>query len=305
MATSGVKAAAITWSSPPSFVVTVVGHLSQTEIGPMADAGGARCLYDHSYYRILSLARSGTMFSGKGSKLIILLILLAALVVACAPTSGASTGSTAVIANSITVVGSGEAFGQPDEAKVQIGVETFNADVSQATAENEATLQAVMAALSEQGIAAEDIQTSNYNLWAEQRYGDNGPEGIAGYRVTNQVSVTIRDIDKVSDVLTAVTGAGANSIYGVSFSVADPVALEAEAREKAIANARERAESLAQLSNLTLGDVQVISEVIGQVPPLLGLGGGGGVAVDQGGATSISPGQLSYQVQVQVTYGIE
>lgn len=244
------------------------------------------------------------MFSGKVSKLIILLALLAVLVAACTAAPGASSGSAAVVPNSVTVVGSGEAFGQPDEAKVQIGVETFNADVSQATAENEATLQAVMAALSELGIAAEDIQTSNYNLWAEQRYGENGPEGIAGYRVTNQVSVTIRDIDKVGDVLTAVTSAGANSIYGVSFSVADPAALEAEAREKAIANARERAESLAQLSNVMLGEIQIISEVIGQVPPLLGLGGGGGFAVEQA-ATSISPGQLSYRVQVQVTYGIE
>lgn len=243
------------------------------------------------------------MFSEKGTRLIILLALVALLAAACTATPGATNGSAAV-PNSITVIGSGEAFGQPDEARVQIGVETFNTDVSQATAENETTLEAVMAALTEQGIAAEDIQTSNYSLWAEQRYGENGPEGIAGYRVTNQVSVTIRDIDKVGDVLTAVTNAGANSIYGVSFSVADPAALEAEAREKAIANARERAESLAQLSNVTLGDIQVVSEVIGQVPPFMGLGGGG-MAVEQGGPTSVSPGQLSYRVQVQVTYGIE
>lgn len=247
------------------------------------------------------------MFSGKETKLIILLALLATLIVACTPTPGAANGNAAVVPNSVTVVGSGEAFGQPDEAHVQIGVETFNADVSQATAENEATLQAVMATLEEHGIAAEDIQTSNYNLWAEQKYGENGPEGIAGYRVSNQLSVTIRDIDKVGEVLTAVTEAGANSIYGVSFSVADPAALEAEAREAAIANARERAESLAELSSVTLGDIQVISEVIGQVPlPMMGLGGGGGAfAAEQGGPTSISPGQLSYRVQVQVTYGIE
>lgn len=246
------------------------------------------------------------MFSGKETKLIILLALLATLIVACTPTPGAANGNAAVVPNSVTVVGSGEAFGQPDEAHVQIGVETFNADVSQATAENEATLQAVMATLEEHGIAAEDIQTSNYNLWAEQKYGENGPEGIAGYRVSNQLSVTIRDIDKVGEVLTAVTEAGANSIYGVSFSVADPAALEAEAREAAIANARERAESLAELSSVTLGDIQVISEVIGQVPlPMMGLGGGGGAFAAEGGPTSISPGQLSYQVQVQVTYGIE
>ena len=99
-----------------------------------------------------------------------------------------------------------------------------------------------MTALNTLGIAAEDIQTSNYGLWAEQRYTDEGPQGIAGYHVSNQVSVTIRDINKLSDVLAAVTEAGANGIAGIAFSVDDPAALEAEAREKAVADARTRAE---------------------------------------------------------------
>ena len=209
-------------------------------------------------------------------------------------------------AGTITVVGRGEAFGQPDEAHAQIGVETFAREVNEATAQNEAAIEAIMETLREQGIAAEDIQTSNYNLWAEQRYGENGPEGIAGYRVNNQLSVTMRDIDKVSEVLTAVTAAGANSIYGVTFSVADSAALEAEARAAAMDDARERAASLAELSGVTLGDIQIVTEVIGQpYAPFYGLGGGGGSAQDLGGGPSVSPGQLSYQVQVQVTFQIQ
>ncbi len=225
---------------------------------------------------------------------------------ACVPAGTETAVEPAAATGGITVIGRGEAFGQPDEAYLNVGVETFAVEVTTATAENEEKIQTIITTLKEQGIAAEDIQTSNYSLWAEQIYGERGPEGIAGYRVNNQVQVTIREVEKVGDVLTAVTNAGANSIYGVSFSVADPAALEAEAREEAIANAQERARLLAELSGVTLGDVVAVSEVIGQMPyrEMGGLGGGGYMAAEAAG-TSISPGQLSYHVEVQVTFAIK
>jgi hypothetical protein len=236
---------------------------------------------------------------------VLALLALAAILAACSgPATTSAAANPAVSVGGITVIGQGEAFGQPDQAQVQVGVETFAPEVSQATSENEAAIQAIMDALTAQGIDAKDIQTTNYNLWAEQIYGDQGPEGIAGYRVNNQVNVTIRDIDKVGDVLTAVTEAGANSIYGVYFSVADPAALEDEARAAAVADARERAASLAELGGVQLGDVQIISEVIGQAMPMP-MGLGGGFAMEQAAAPSISPGQLSYNVQVQVTFAIK
>jgi hypothetical protein len=249
------------------------------------------------------------MLSNKKITLVLVVILLAlgALAVACtgAAQAGASQTAAQPVANpgGITVVGQGEAFGRPDQAEVQVGVDILADSVAEATSQNEAIIQQIMDALEDEGIAAEDIQTTNYSLWAEQRYGDSGPEGIAGYRVTNQVNVTIRDIDAVSGVLEAVTAAGANSIYGVYFTVADPAALEAEARAQAMADARERAESLAELGSVELGQILVISEVIGQpVQPLLDRGG---AMAQEAAGPSISPGQLSYHVQVQVTYGIQ
>lgn len=239
---------------------------------------------------------------------ILVLLALAVALVACGgPSIGATSAAPASSVGGITVVGQGEAFGQPDQAVVQIGIETFAKEVSQATSENEAAIQAIIDALTAQDIAAEDIQTTNYNLWAEQTYGDQGPEGIAGYRVSNQVSVTIRDIDTVGEVLTAVTEAGANNIFGVYFSVSDPATLETEARAAAVADARNRAASLAELGNVKLGDIQIISEVIGQTPmPYMFDGFGGGFAVEEAAmGPSISPGQLSYNIQVQVTFGIK
>jgi uncharacterized protein YggE len=244
------------------------------------------------------------MSKTKTTLMVLFLLGITAVLIACNPAASTATAAQAPLATGgITVVGQGEAYGTPDQAQVQVGVETFAPTVSEATAQNEATLQQIMDALAALGIPTEDIQTTNYSLWAEQIYGDNGPEGIAGYRVNNQVNVTIRDIDQVSDVLTAVTEAGANSIYGINFSVADPAALEEEARAAAMADARVRGESLAALAGVELGDVVVISEVIGQ--PIAPMGGGMAMADMAAAGPSISPGQLSYLVQVQVTFGIQ
>ena len=199
----------------------------------------------------------------------------------------AQSGST-VNAGGVTVVGQGTAYGQPDQATVVVGVESFAATVAEATTQNQTTLDNVMAALAAAGIAAEDIQTTNYSLFAEQTYGENGPTGIAGYRVSNQVNVKIRDIALVGDVLAAVTEAGANSIYGVNFSVADPAALEAEARALAMQDAANRAASLAELGNVALGDITVISEVVGT--PVMPLSGGYAMEQAASAAPGISPG---------------
>jgi uncharacterized protein YggE len=251
------------------------------------------------------------IMSNKKSLIAVLLVLVMGMALAACngalPAQPGSAAAQQTISNTggITVVGQGTAYGQPDQATVIVGVDSFAPTVQEATTQNQTTLDNVMAALEAVGIAAEDIQTTNYSLYAEQIYGDRGPEGIAGYRVSNQVNVKIRDIAVVGDVLAAVTEAGANAIYGVNFSVADPAALEAEARAAAVADARKRAESLAELGGVALGDVTIISEVVGT--PVMPLGmGGSGVAMEQAAsAPGISPGQLSYQVQVQVTYGIQ
>jgi len=250
--------------------------------------------------------------SNKKSLITMLVVLLMGLALAACnaatPAQTAAPGQqpgTVVTNGGITVVGQGTAYGQPDQAMVVVGVDTFAPTVAEATAQNQTTLDKVMAALTAAGIADEDIQTTNYSLYAEQIYGDKGPEGIAGYRISNQVNVKIRDISRVGDVLGAVTEAGANAIYGVNFSVADPAALEAEARAQAMEDAAKRAASLAELGNVTLGDVKVISEVVGQPVMPLGMGGGGFAMEQAASAPGISPGQLSYQVQVQVTYNIQ
>jgi uncharacterized protein YggE len=121
--------------------------------------------------------------------------------------------------------------------------------------------------------------------------------------VSNQLNVTVRDIDKVGDVLAQAAAAGANSIYGVSFNVADPATFEAAAREQAVADARERAQSLAELSGKTLGDVVSITEVIGSVPVPLYNRNMGNAAAESG--VTVSAGTLTFTTSVQVTFELK
>jgi hypothetical protein len=204
----------------------------------------------------------------------------------------------------ITVLGEGTVATQPDVAQIQVGVEVKGDNAQEASAEAAETMDAILTALTKAGVATKDIQTTGYNIYVEQRVG---PDGVATdeviYHVGNSVSVTVRDLDTVGDVLDASIAAGANSIYGVNFSVDDPDEVMAEARSLAAADALARAEELAGLHGVALGEVVSISEVInGMAVPMfdsvnasMGLGSAAG---------PISPGELEMTARLQVVYAI-
>jgi len=193
-------------------------------------------------------------------------------------------------AQTITVVGQGSVRVQPDIARVSVGVETTADAIAEGVTDNEAQMSAILAALEAAGIDAKDIQTTNFSISLD-RY----PEPLP--RVEGAETV-----DMVGDVLDAVIEAGANNIWGVSFTVEDPAAAQADARIDAIADARQRAGALAELSEVQLGPVMSVSEVIsGGSSPVLAMAERA-VAYD---SATISPGELEITYQVQVTYFIE
>jgi uncharacterized protein YggE len=202
----------------------------------------------------------------------------------------------------ISVVGEGVVRTAPDIAYAIIGVETISDTVKLAADKNARLMAAVTGALKAQGIAAEDIQTSSYNVYTERQPSiEGGAAGQALYHVSNTARIAVRELDTVSAVLDAAIEAGANSIGGVSFSIADPEPLVAQAREKAMADALAKAGDLARLANVRLGMVMQVSE------PMIS---GGAIAIaeslDRGGSgPSISPGQIEVSDQVQVVYVIE
>ena len=206
----------------------------------------------------------------------------------------------------ITVVGQGSVRVQPDIVQVTIGVDTTADTVSQAVADNEETMTAVLAALEKAGIAEKDIQTTNYSIQLDNSQvpvpeaGSSATPAKPVYRVSNMVNVTVRDLESVGDVLDAAIAAGANNIWGISFSLSDPSAAQADARVKAVDDAKARAQTLAELNGVKLGPVMSVSEIVSGGPvPLAATY----ESAAKGGA--ISPGELEITYQVQVSYFIE
>jgi uncharacterized protein len=207
----------------------------------------------------------------------------------------------------ITVVGVGRVSLVPDIAKINVGVEKRAATVSEAKSTVDQQMEAILAALKELSVAERDIQSSYYSIYYEQepyqpvaREEGSAAEPQGSYRVSSMLEVTVRDVEKAGDMLNALVTAGANQVYGVNLTVSDDQKWQNEAREKAIADAKARAEDFARLTGVGLGQVLSVSEVIGGAVPYAtyaerGMGGGGGIA----------PGELEMSTQVQVTFAIQ
>ncbi|HEX2622709.1 MAG TPA: SIMPL domain-containing protein [Phototrophicaceae bacterium] len=238
-------------------------------------------------------------FSGKILAIAGVGALVAALAVmalpALAQTATGGSGASYPL-NTITVVGSGVAYGAPDMATVEVGVNVVNASVTEAFTEANTKAKAIVDALVALGIAPEDIATTNLSVYTVT---DDTGLTVTGYNVSNSVRVTVRDVAKAGDVIDAAIQAGANTLNNLSFDIADHSALESQAREKALGDAKVRAEEYAKLIGATLGDVIVVTEnTVGGAIPM--------AAYDMkaSGGAFVTAGQTEVSIQTQVTYQI-
>jgi uncharacterized protein len=244
-----------------------------------------------------------------GLVVMVVVVALGGLAVALAGGPGSAQPAAAQAApqsaaRSITVVGTGKVSGKPDIGRVTVGIETQAPLLQEAVDENKAKMSGLLETLKKLGLADQDIRTSNYSVYTERVAPPAaGAEAAASqliYHVTNQVEVTVRDVNQIGEVLDKAVAAGANNIYGVNFSVEDTARLEAEARAKAVEDARARAESLAQLNGLQLGEVLTVSEVVGgaAVPMYR-------AAEGLGGGTPVQPGELEMSFSIQISYAVK
>ena len=195
------------------------------------------------------------------------LLIGVVLFVGCGSEIGSSNGSVDV--NMITqqqgiwVSGEGKVTVVPDIAMLILGIEAQEEDVATAQAEASAAMDDVMQALDDQGIAGEDIQTVYFNITEATRWDMlTETQEVIGYRVTNTVSVKVREVEKAGEVIDAVVVAGGNMIRinSISFTVEDPSPYYEDARALAIGYARAKAEQLASETGITLGNITYISE---------------------------------------------
>jgi len=204
----------------------------------------------------------------------------------------------------LTVMGSAESILTPDIAYIYIGVHTENVDAKTAISENNTKSQKVIDALKAAGIADKDLRTTNFSVYPNQQFGTNGESKGITYVVDNTVYVTVRDLAKMGDILDAATTAGANSISGIQFDIADKNTALSGARKNAITNARQLADETAQAAGVTLGPIQSInySSFNQPVPMFAGKGG----AMDAtSSSVPVSAGQLTLTVDVTIVYEIQ
>jgi uncharacterized protein YggE len=230
--------------------------------------------------------------------LLALVVALGALVTLAARPQTIAAATTDAPARHITVVGHGQANAIPDTASIQMGVQSEAATAREALTDNNTKMAALITKLKELGIAEKDIQTSNINIYP--RY-DNEGRDVLGYQVSNTVTVKIRNVNGAGALLDQVVDAGANSMSGIAFMVDDAKALEQQARDQAIADARARAESMAQTAGATIGQVLSITENIGSAPPMpLMRQEAKAMATDA--MVAVQPGEQTIAAQVQITY---
>lgn len=233
-------------------------------------------------------------------------LALVAVVILATGCAGLGAGSQSYPTNQISVAGSGEAYGKPDVAYVDLGIDVTNPSVSSALDQANQAMSAVQEAIKEAGVAEEDIQTTSFNIYPEDRYDPQTgqPTGERVFHAQNILRVTVRDVSKVGAVIDAGTGAGANTVHNVSFGILETEALASEARTKAVADAKKRAEQLAKELGVKLGSATLISETYGSVPVFEPSFATKDSAVGRGGGAVVSSGQLVVSVQVNVTFNL-
>jgi len=230
--------------------------------------------------------------------------LLAAIALAC------TLASPALADGLITIEGRGEVSAAPDTAYVTSGVTSQGATAREALDANSAAMAELIETLKAAGIESRDIQTSGFSVNPNYVYTDqrdaNGytlPPRINGYVVTNSVSVRVRELPALGRVLDQAVTVGANTINGVTFAVADPTALLDDARRKAFADARRKAELYATAAGESLDDLVSVTEAqtYGQPQPMM---------MRQSADMAASPvpvetGELTFEIAVTVAWSLD
>ena len=213
----------------------------------------------------------------------------------------ATDGTTATPEHTISVSGTGKVVLSPDIADIRLGVSATARTVKAAREAAAASMTAVIASLKKLGIADADIQTTILSLQPTYDYSYNtSPPRLTGYVLSNGIAVTVRDIEKVGDAIDDALAAGATSLDGVSFRVADQATAEKQARTAAMTEAAAKAKALADAAGVSIAGVASISETVAPIPyPVYyGAAAAGGKDV----STPVQPGTSEISVTVAVVY---
>ena len=223
-----------------------------------------------------------------------------ALCVATAALLAAPALAQTVPPPAISVTGEATVSVPPDQAQIDGGVNSDAKTAREASDANNAAMGKVLLALKGAGIEEKDYQTSRLSLQPQYAPNRSGPSPITGYRASNRVTIRLRDVTKVANVIDVLVGAGANDIGGINFMVSQASKLLDDAREKAIADARRKAEIYARAAGVTLGGPLSISEEGSPAPVFRGK-----MAAPMAAGAVVAQGEETLSVIVNVSWAIK
>jgi uncharacterized protein YggE len=201
----------------------------------------------------------------------------------------------------ITVSGTGRVSISPDIADLRLGVTVSKASVDDARAEAASTMAGILGAIDAAGVKKHDVTTSVLAVQPRYEYREGASPKLVGYELTNMVAATVRNLERLADVIDGSLKQGATSMDSLEFRLADPSPAENEARRRAMAEARSRAEVLAEAAGVSISGVDsVVEDGYGQPPRPFAKAERMMMAADV--ATPVETGSLEITVRVTVTY---
>ena len=204
----------------------------------------------------------------------------------------------------ISVSGAGVVRVKPNIATTSVGIETTAETLADATSQSNSKMAAIIDKIKSIGVADKDIQTTSFNISPIMNQPKQGESPkITGYRVDNQVNVTIRKIDDVGKILDAVVAAGANNVFGISFSVDDATPYQQQARAAAVKDAMDKAGQLAKAAGITLGKVISINE--GGVTPRPVFRAAAAPSALADSTVPVETGEMQISITVDMRFGIQ
>jgi len=237
-------------------------------------------------------------------KLVFMFTFVAAMLAFASPVYAQDRGM-------VSVTGEGSVTVTPDVAHIFIGVENQEDNANIAQQRNSAIMNDVLAAIKAQNIEENDIQTTRFNMWPVHSWDiETNQSSVIGYTVSNHISITVRDIDMVGEVLAAASQAGANAASSVSFGLLDPAEAYNQALALAVTDATEKARIIASSLGQNLGQVQHVHEASGMggfFPPMPIVRAE--MAMDHAmsfaaGGVPVQGGELAVVARVQITFDL-
>ncbi len=200
------------------------------------------------------------------------------------------------------VTGEGSVSVKPDQVRLNAGISANTQTVKAAQDQINITINKVSSAVKNLGVDSSDIRTENYNINPTYDYSAV-PQRITGYQASTNLSIKVKKIENINSVIDAVTAAGANQVGGVIFEVSDKAKFEAQVRENAVAQAKQRAQNAAKAGGFSLGRLVNYSESFqgSPVPPRLMAVG---VPAAKDNATRVEAGSSEIKVSVTLSYEI-